>query len=63
MYLEFINGTVLPTTPGWAIVWINTETTVLEEWRDKFYEELVSQDLGYREELNQSIRDHGVRWS
>lgn len=41
---------------GWAKVWIEAEHPMPENWRSEFYKELVSEDLGYKKELEQAIR-------
>ena len=48
--------------PGWALPYIQSEHLIPEEWRSAFYDELVSDDLEYRKSLEESIRQHGVRW-
>ena len=60
-----LNGNVvcLPDTKGWAKKYIDTEIPIPEKWRDKFYDELVSDDEQYKNDLNESIRKHGVRWN
>lgn len=62
-YLSFENGEVVPTTPGWAKVWVESEKSIPESWRSLFYDELASEDDQYRKDLERSINQHGVRWS
>lgn len=55
--------TVTRTPPGWALSYIVKEKPIPENCRDRFYDELVSEDVEYRKTLEDAIRQHGVRWS
>ena len=48
--------------PKWALYYIMAEEPMLEEWREAFYDELMSEDENYRDILEYSIRWHGVRF-
>ncbi len=47
---------------GWSKILIDKEVPIPEAWRDKFYDELISEDVEYRQALEESIRKNGVRF-
>jgi hypothetical protein len=49
--------------PKWALRYVESEQPMREEWREAFYDELVSSDLEYRKALEDSVRYYGVRWA
>jgi hypothetical protein len=51
-----------PMGPGWAKVYIERGVPIPEDRRFCFYDELASEDPVYRVELEQAIRDYGVKW-
>lgn len=57
-----VMDTEAPHYEGWAQIYVMNEWIIPESWRDRFYDELVSEDLGYRRDLENEIRIHGVRW-
>jgi hypothetical protein len=46
----------------WAQVWVQNYIPIPEKFRSEFYDELLSSDLEYRENLERSINIYGVRW-
>lgn len=53
----------LGLAPGWALSFITDEKPIPETWRDRFYNELVSENAAYKQTLEEAVRQHGVRWS
>ena len=51
-----------PNDFGWALIYVQTETPIPSLWRNRFYDELVSQDQDYRKELEESVKWFGVRF-
>jgi hypothetical protein len=51
-----------PHYVGWAKNYVEQESPIPETWRDKFYDELVSEDAEYRKNLELALKVHGVRW-
>jgi hypothetical protein len=52
-----------PPKPGWVKRFVEAEQPIPEAWRSSFYDELVSADNQYRKELEDLLRQHGVRWT
>jgi len=48
--------------PKWALPYVEAEQPMKEEWREAFYDELISQDKEYRQKLELEVRYHGVRF-
>jgi hypothetical protein len=47
---------------SWGRVWVEAEQPIPEKLRSDFYDELTSDNLVYRKELEESVRWFGVRW-
>ena len=47
---------------SWGRVYVEAERPIPEKLRSDFYDELTSDNLEYRKELEDSIRWFGVRW-
>ena len=54
---------LMPHKNEWALEYVITETAIPKIWREFFYDELVSENEVYRNELENALRVHGVRWS
>jgi hypothetical protein len=52
-----------PPHQGWAKSFVIAEQPIPENWRDSFYDELVHKDSQYKKELEEALRQHGVRWA
>ena len=52
-----------PHSPGWAKVYVEAEQPIPKLLTNEFIDELVSDDLEYRRELEESVRWFGVKWS
>ena len=50
------------TKNAWGRVWVEAERPIPEKLRSEFYDELVSDDDGYRKDLEESVRWFGVRY-
>lgn len=51
-----------PQEEGWAVVFVEAQKPIPEHWRNAFYDELFSENLVYRRELEESVRWFGVRF-
>lgn len=47
---------------GWALIYVQAEEPIPLQYRNDFYDELASEDLGYRKALEEAIRCFGVRF-
>lgn len=52
-----------PNHAGWALAYIEAERPVPESWRNRFYDELFTDNEEYRKKLEESVRWFGVRWA
>jgi len=48
--------------PRWALLYVEAERPVPLAWRDSFYDHLVSPDLEYRKQLEESLHWFGINW-
>jgi hypothetical protein len=52
-----------PHVDGWALGYVESEYSIPESWRNDFYDELTSENVEYRELLEEAVRWYGVRWA
>ncbi len=48
--------------PRWALLYVEAERGIPKTWQNEFIDHLVSEDLEYRRQLEESVRWFGVRW-
>jgi hypothetical protein len=51
-----------PPYEGWAKLYVDAERGIPKAWYNDFIDELVSEDVHYRHQLEESVRYFGVHW-
>jgi len=59
--LDF-NDPLCSAKNSWGRIYVEAEELIPEEWKYAFIEELLSDDLEYRKQMEEAVQWFGVRW-